>query len=512
MRKVNIFDTTLRDGEQGCGLGAGSLGHREKYAIAQLLDQAGFDIIETGFPISSGGDFKSVQYISQRIEMAEVAALSRALEEDISRAYEAVKSAKRPRIHTFIAVSPVHIQKKLKASPDEVYGMAVNAVRYARSLLGSRGTVQFSGEDSFRAERDFLVKIYSGVIKAGADVINVPDTVGYAQPDEIFGLMRFLMQNVEGGSKIKWSFHGHDDLGNATSNSMAAIKAGIHQIEGTINGVGERAGTSALEEIVANLKTRKDFFNAYATIDTTKIGYISQQVSRLLDMPVQPNKAIVGSNAFLHSSGIHQDGVIKHKQTYEIMNPKDWGWVGESIQITARSGKSGIRKVLEEMGYKVTNEEIDGVYTKVKALSDVTKITHLDLALILEDEVRKTPEIVTLLYAIATGGTNKEKTASIQIMRNGSLLSRNDVGNGPIDAMYNAINSALDLEVTLNDFNIRSIGKGKNVQGEVTVAIKGNGHLFVGRSVSTDILEASAYAYVRALNRMLYNRLNGSTH
>ncbi len=508
-RKIDLFDTTLRDGEQGCGLGAGSLGHLEKYAIAQLLDQAGFDVIEAGFPISSDGDFKSVQYITQKIERAEVAALSRALEKDIRETYEAVKSAKRPRIHTFIAVSPVHMQKKLKASPDEVYKMAVNAVRYARSLLGNKGTVQFSGEDSFRAERDFLVKIYSGVIKAGADVINVPDTVGYAQPDEVFGLMRFLMQNVEGGSKIKWSFHGHDDLGNATSNSMAAIKAGVHQIEGTINGVGERAGTSALEEIVANLKTRKDFFKAYADVDTTKIGYISEQVSRLLDIPVQPNKAIVGANAFAHSSGIHQDGMIKDTHTYEIMNPSEWGWVGENRLLTERSGRNAIRKTLEEAGYTITAKELEAVYSAFKALAhQVKKVTSSDLVVILEDEIRKTPEVIKLVYASATGGTIPIKNASIQVMKDGTLISKVAMGTGTINALYNAVDSALDLEIELVKYEIRAIGSGKDVQGEITTIIRDDGKRFIGRGVSTDILEASVKAYINAINKMLYNREN----
>src|SRR3989338_1560906 len=392
MRKIDIFDTTLRDGEQAIASGVGSLSVADKFTIASLLAEAGFDVIEAGFPKSSGGDFEAVRYIAQNIQTSEIAALSRTLDEDIERAYNAVKDASKHRIHTFLAVSPIHMKEKLRMAPQQVYENTITAVKLAKKLVGNRGTIEFSGEDSFRAEKEFLAKIYSAAIQSGADVINVPDTVGYAQPTEVSAMFTYLMQNTKGSERVKWSFHGHNDLGNATANSLAALKAGTHQIEGCINGIGERAGNTALEEIIANLKTRPDYYNEHSNIDTSKIGYLSRQVSRLMGMPVQPNKAVVGENAFAHSSGIHQDGMIKHKATYEIIKPEDWGWTGESMQITPRSGRKAYRKTLEDMGYKVSDSEVNEVYTIGNNLADkVKKITPLDLAVILEDEVRKTP-------------------------------------------------------------------------------------------------------------------------
>lgn len=514
-RTIKIFETTLRDGEQASGVGAGSLGRIEKYALAQLFDEAGFNVIEAGFPISSDGDFEAVSYVSKRVQNAEVAALARAVKGDIKRAYEAIKEARNPRLHTFIAVSPVHMREKLGKSPDEVYQMAINAVGFSKQLLGDRGVVEFSGEDSFRAEPEFLKRVYAGAIEAGATVINVPDTVGYAQPEEVFNLMKFLMAQTPGAKRAEWSFHGHDDLGNAVANSMAAIRAGTHQIEGTINGVGERAGNTALEEVIANLRTRRDCYgDIQDTIDTRRIGYISNQISRLLDMHVQPNKAVVGANAFAHSSGIHQDGVIKSRRTYEIMKPEDWGWDyhGTQMTITPRSGKKAIGKVLENMGYRMSDEELTLTYTLAMKLADVKKkLSAEDLAVILDDEVRKTPEVVKLVYANAMGGTMPERTATVQIMKDGVVIPKVALGNGPIDALYNAINNAVDVEVELAAFELRAVGQGKDVLGEVTTIIRDNGHRYIGRGVSTDIIEASAKAYMNALNKMLYQRINGGS-
>lgn len=510
-RVIKTFETTLRDGEQASGVGAGSLGRMEKYALAQLLDDAGFSVIEAGFPISSEGDFEAVSYVSRRVQNAEVAALARAVEGDIKKAHEAIREARNPRIHTFVAVSPVHMREKLKKSPDEVYQMAVHAVGFARRLLGDRGVVEFSGEDSFRAEPEFLRRVYAGAIAAGANVINVPDTVGYAQPEEVFSLMKFLMAHTPGAERAEWSFHGHNDLGNAVANSMAAIRAGTHQIEGTINGVGERAGNTALEEVIANLRTRRDYYGGIQdTIDTRRIGYISNQVSRLLEMTVQPNKAVVGANAFAHSSGIHQDGVIKHRVTYEIMKPEDWGWdyQGTQMTITPRSGKKAIGKALENMGYRVSDDELTATYGLAMKLADAKKkLSAEDLAVILEDEVRKTPEVVRLVYANAMGGTMPKRTATVQIMKDGIIIPKEALGNGPIDALYNAINHAVDVAVELSAFEIRAVGQGKDVLGEVTAIIRDNGHRYIGRGVSTDIIEASAKAYMNALNKMLYQRI-----
>lgn len=512
MRRVDIFDTTLRDGEQAIAEGEGSLSKVDKFTIASLLADARFDVIEAGFPKSSGGDFEAVKYISQNIGTAEIAALCRATDkdDDIKRAYDAVKYSANPRVHTFIAVSPIHMERKLRMTPQQVYESTIKAVKLVKRLLCEKGTVEFSGEDSFRAERDFLVKIYSAAIQSGADVINVPDTVGYAQPEEVFAMFRYLMQKTKGAERVKWSFHGHNDLGNATANSLAAIRAGAHQIEGCINGIGERAGNTALEEIIANMKTRPDYYDEYTQINTRKIGYISRQVSRLTGMVVQPNKAVVGGNAFAHSAGIHQDGVIKHKATYEIMKPEDWGWTGESMQITKHSGRKAYRKILEDMGYKVSDEEVNAVYAVGNPLADkVKKLTPLDLAVILEDEVRKVPEIIRLSYARATGGTIPRRTASVKIVKNGLSIRKVASGDGPIDALYNAINSALGIEVELGTYRIRTIGEGKEVQGEITTTIRDNGNRFGGRGVSTDIIEASAKAYIRAVNKMLYQREKG---
>ncbi len=507
MRKVDIFDTTLRDGEQALGLGAGALGKVDKYTIASLMDEAGFDVIEAGFPASTDGDFESVRYIAGQMANSAVAGLARTIPDDIKKAYDAVKNAKRPRIHTFIAVSPIHMKEKLRMTPDQVYQAAIDSVKQARSFLGKKGTVEFSGEDSFRANLEFLVRVYSGVIKAGADVINVPDTVGYAQPTEIFDKIRYLLQNVQGSYRVQWSIHCHEDLGNATSNSNAAIRAGINQVEGTINGVGERAGNVALEEVLGNIKTRPDFFDVYTGIDTTKIWYISQQVSRILGMPVQPNKAIVGENAFAHGAGIHQDGVLKDKRTYEILKPEDWGWRGENILITPRSGRRGINKILEDLGYRVTPEELNGVYEKAMPLLDkLKKLSPSDLAVILEDEVRRTPEIVRLEYMSVTAGTNPVKSAVVQVRRNGVVIPSVSIGDGPIDALYKAINNALGIEVELPGYGIKTIGEGMAAQGEVTATIKDNSHRFIGRGVSTDIIEASGKAYISAVNKMLYQR------
>ncbi|MEM7813707.1 MAG: 2-isopropylmalate synthase [Candidatus Aenigmatarchaeota archaeon] len=504
--KVCIFDTTLRDGEQASAVG--SLGALEKYSIAQLLEQVGVDVIEAGFPASSGGDFDAVRYVAGRISRSEVAALARAVEKDIDSAYDAVKDAKRPRIHTFIAVSPIHMEKKLGKSPDEVRKMAISAVRFARQKLGSKGKVEFSGEDSFRAEPAFLKRIYEDVIEAGANVINVPDTVGYAQPDEVRKMFEYLRASVKGGDRVMWSFHGHNDLGNATANAMAAITGGARQIECTINGVGERAGNTAMEEVLANLRTRKAYYSAESGVDTTQIGRISRHVSRLLGMPVQPNKAVVGANAFAHSSGIHQDGVCKERLTYELMKPEEWGWDSKGVfVITARSGGKGIKKALEDMGYRVTEEEARHMQKIVKPLADSKgKLSDIDLAAILEDEVRKPPEVVALKSAYAAGGSST-RIGYVELVKEGAIVTKTATGNGPIDALYNAINGALGIETQLLAFNIAAIGRGKEALGEVTVAIADDGNRYVGRGVSTDIIDASAKAYMHAINKMLYGRL-----
>lgn len=502
MKKIDIFDTTLRDGEQAAIV---TLSPIEKLAIAQSLEKLGVDVIEAGFPNSSKGDYESVNRIANEVKGPSIAALARIKQEDIDPAWSAIQYADNPTLHIFASTSPEHMEHKVRMSPEEVHKNSVEMARYARDLMGKKGNLEFSCEDATRSDQKFVTKIFSDVIAEGVNVINFPDTVGYATTDEFKGMIQYLIQNVKGIEKAKLSVHCHDDLGLAVSNSMAGVLSGATQVEVAVNGIGERAGNAALEEIVAGIKTRPDYYGAYTNVDTKLLNYLSKQVSKLTGMSVQPNKAIVGSNAFAHRSGIHQDGTIKNRRTYEIMKPEDYGWSEESIIITNRSGKRAIGKILKDRGYSLSGEELGQTYTIAMDLADKKRtLSPEDLIVILDEEVRKAPEIIKLVDYHVTTGMNIQPSGMAVLSYNGSNKSESAIGDGPIDAVYLAINSALGIETDITKFKINAITEGKDALGEVTLFLKYNGTQVMGRGISTDIIEASAKAYVSAVNKMMH--------
>lgn len=497
MRTVKIFDTTLRDGEQSAGI---NLNVEEKLQVARQLARLNVDIIEAGFAIASPGDFACVQAIAREIRGVTVCSLSRAVKADIDRAWEALKDAEDPLIHTFIATSDIHMKYKLNKEPDQVVEMAVAAVKYAKSLCPK---VEFSAEDATRSDWDFLCRIIGAVIKAGATVINIPDTVGYAIPTEFGKLIRYLKENAPGLDQVELSVHCHNDLGLSVANSLVAVENGADQVECTINGLGERAGNAALEEIVMAIKTRPENFNAVTRINSEQIIRTSRLVTTLTGKPVQHNKAIVGSNAFAHEAGIHQDGMLKNRMTYEIMTPESIGLSQSEIVLGKHSGRHAVKNRLIELGYNLNEAEIDLTYQRFVELADKKKeVSDSDLEALVRDEAQAMEERFILDYMHVSTGNSTIPTATIRLKKDGELVQEASCGDGPIDAIYKAIDRITQITVKLDEYNIKAVTSGEDALGEVIVKVRENGNAYVGRGLSTDIIEASTMAYIHALNKI----------
>ncbi len=496
--KIKIFDTTLRDGEQTPGV---NLNIQEKLEIARQLQRLGVDVIEAGFAIASPGDFEAIKAISQNIKGVTIASLCRAVEKDIDRAWEAVKFAEMPRIHTFIATSDIHMKYKLKMTEDEVYERAIAMVKYAKNYCEN---VEFSAEDATRSNPEFLYKIVEGTIAAGATVVNIPDTVGYTTPAEFGKLIYNIRSNVKNIDKAEISVHCHNDLGLAVSNSLAAIINGAIQVECTINGLGERAGNAALEEIIMGLETRQDFYNIGHNVDTKQIYRTSKLITNYTGVVVQPNKAIVGSNAFAHESGIHQHGVLSEKSTYEIMTPESIGLTQNRMILGKLSGKHAFEERLKELGYSLSQDEIAKAFEKFKQLADKKKeVTDRDIEALAGENVLEVAEIYNLDSFQINSGNKTISTAMVSLIRNGNVITEAATGDGPVDAAFNAIERASGVSLELEDYGLRAVTEGKDALGEVTVKVLRNDNRFIGRGISTDIMEASVKAYLNAINRAI---------
>ncbi|GAQ95209.1 2-isopropylmalate synthase [Thermodesulfovibrio aggregans] len=502
MRRIKIFDTTLRDGEQSPGA---SMNVEEKIQVAKQLKKLGVDIIEAGFPIASPGDFEAVNRISKEVKGLVIAGLCRARDEDIERAAEALKPAEQRRIHTFIATSDIHLKYKLRMDRQQVIEAAVKAVKKARQYTDD---VEFSAEDATRSDWDYLCKVTEEVIKAGATTVNIPDTVGYTIPQEYGELIEYLMNKVPNIDKATISVHCHNDLGLAVANSLTAILKGAGQVECTINGIGERAGNAALEEIVMALKVRGDFFKADTGIVTQELYRTSRLVSKITGMVVQPNKAIVGANAFAHEAGIHQDGVLKERTTYEIMRPEDIGIPSSKIVLGKHSGRHAFKKRLEELGFSLTEDEINRAFERFKRLADQKKyIFNEDIEALVSDEVLKITEVYQLIDLEIASGTKKKPTATVRMKINGEEKEITTSGDGPVDAVYKAITELTGSKAELNKFEIKAITGGTDALGEVTVILEEGGHTVRGHGSDTDIIVASAKAYINALNKLALRNL-----
>ncbi len=495
--RVYIFDTTLRDGEQSPGI---SLNVREKLEVAEELARLGVDVIEAGFPITSPGDFEAVSAIAKHVKGPAVAGLARAVDGDIDRAWEAVREAERPRIHTFIATSDLHIERKLKKSKDDVLKMAEAAVRRAKSYTPD---VEFSPEDATRSDFAYLCKMVSTAIEAGATVINIPDTVGYALPREFGELIARLRSEIpELGDSIVLSVHCHNDLGLAVANSLAAVENGANQIECTINGLGERAGNAALEEVAMILDTRARSLGKTTGMVTEEISRASKLVSSLTGYDVQYNKAIVGRNAFAHSSGIHTDGMLKDRDTYEIMSPNKIGLAESRLILGKTSGRHAFRAHMEEMGYSLAEDELDRAFAQFKELADKkAEITNDDLEAIVAEEVRTVSETYGLAYLEISSATGKTPSATVKLSRGDEVLIGRAAGDGPVDAACKAISDITATPATLLSYNVRAITGSLDAQGDVTINLDVGGRNFLGRGISTDIVEASVKAYLNAINK-----------
>ncbi|QGP91480.1 2-isopropylmalate synthase [Neomoorella glycerini] len=498
-KRIYIFDTTLRDGEQSPGV---SLNVEEKLKIAHQLARLGVDVIEAGFPIASPGDFEAVRAIAREVEGPVIAGLARINDRDIDRAWEALQEAKRPRIHVFIATSDIHLKHKLRMTREEVLAAVRQGVARAKSYCRD---VEFSPEDASRSDIDFLCQVLAAAIASGATVLNIPDTVGYATPAEFGHLIAELRRRVPGIEQVQISVHCHNDLGLAVANSLAAIENGALQVEGAINGIGERAGNTALEELVMALYTRRDYYGCHTGIVTEEIYRTSKLVSSLTGMPVQYNKAIVGKNAFAHEAGIHQDGVLKERTTYEIMNPTMIGLVQSNIVLGKHSGRHALRSRLEELGFKLNEAELDKAFARFKELADRKKeISDRDLEAIVEHEVKQIPEKFVLEHIHISTGNRVVPTATIGLRVGEELKEEAACGEGPVDAAFKAIDKITRIPVGLKSYSLNAVTGGKDAVGEVTVKIECAGRVFIGRGISTDVLEASARAYLNAINKVIY--------
>ena len=494
-----IFDTTLRDGEQSPGA---SMTRDEKLRIARQLERMRVDVIEAGFAAASNGDFEAVRSIAEAIKESIVCSLARANENDIRRSGEAIRPAARGRIHTFIATSPIHMEKKLRMTPDQVVEQAVKAIGWAREYTDD---VEFSAEDAGRSELDFLVRIFDAVIQAGAKTINVPDTVGYNVPEQYAATIRSLIERVPNSDKVVWSVHCHNDLGLAVANSLAAVRAGARQVECTINGLGERAGNASLEEIVMAVRTRADVFPVETRIDATQIVPASKLVSQITGYPVQPNKAIVGANAFAHESGIHQDGVLKHRETYEIMRAEDVGWGANKLVLGKHSGRNAFRARLHDLGIDIEGEDhLNHAFSRFKELADKKhEIFDEDLhALMLDETVTPETEHFRLVSSCFHSETGETPRAELTLIIGGAEHRAQADGSGPVDAAFKAIEVVARSGSELLLYSVNAITTGTDAQGEVTVRLAKNGRVMDGQGADTDIIVASAKAYLNALNKL----------
>jgi 2-isopropylmalate synthase len=499
MDKVIIFDTTLRDGEQAAGA---ALSVQDKLDIARHLEKLGVDVIEAGFPISSPGDFEAVQRIAGEIKKSCVCALAHANAEAVDRAWEAIKKAKRPRIHIFLSASDIHLLYQLKKTREEILEISRDMVARAKKYTDD---VEFSPMDASRTEPAYIYRIAEAVIKAGATTLNIPDTVGYATPQEFGDLIEGILKNVPNIKKAVVSVHCHNDLGLAVANTLEAIKRGARQVECTINGIGERAGNAAMEEIVMALKTRGDFYHLDTNIDTTQIYKTSRLVSELTGFTVQPNKAIIGANAFRHQSGIHQDGMIKKSITYEIMDPKSVGIPSSSLVLGKLSGRHAFKERLAELGYIMDDEPLKHAFQAFKELADKKReVTDRDIESLIAEELRTVTEVYHLDHVEVSCGNHSIPTATVRLMApDGRAVADAALGTGPVDAVYEAINRIVKVPNKLTEFTVKSVTEGIDAIGEVLIRIESGGVSYSGRGADTDIIVASAKAYMNALNRLL---------
>ena len=499
--KVSIFDTTLRDGEQSAGIG---LTTQEKLEIAKQLERLGVDIIEAGFAASSPGDFEAVQSIVREVRGPVIASLARCVANDIDQAWEAIKDAEHPRIHVFISSSDVQILHQLRSNPEEVIDTAVASVERAKGYCDN---VEFSPMDASRTDMDYLYQLVEAVINAGATTINIPDTVGYAMPWEFRERIENIKRNVPNIDNVVLSVHCHNDLGQAVGNSLAAVTAGARQVEGCINGLGERAGNAALEEVIMAIETRKDLYGVGTNINTRQIYRTSRLVSDITGFPVQPNKAIVGANAFRHASGIHQDGLLKERNTFEIMDPQSIGWPSSTFVLGKLSGRAGLRARLEDLGYKLAQEELNETFEAFKELADRKReVTDADLVALMSSRRRTQdiPATYKLEHVQVSSGNHEIPTATVTLTDpDGQSITEAATGTGPVDAVYKAINRIVQVPNKLTEFRVDAVTGGIDAIGDVTIRIEQEGQTFVGRGANTDIMVASAEAYMNALNRLL---------
>lgn len=500
VERVLIFDTTLRDGEQSPGV---ALNAQDKLEIARALERLRVDFIEAGFPASSPGDMEAVKLIAREVRGAAIAGLARAVPGDVDACWEAVREAAHPRIHVFLSSSDIHLLHQLEKDREEVLEMARTMVARAKRYVSD---VEFSPMDATRSDRAYVYRMLEECIQAGATTVNIPDTVGYAIPEEFAEFIRSIFENVRGIEKVTVSVHCHNDLGLAVANSLAAVKAGVRQVEVCVNGIGERAGNAALEEVVMAIHTRKDFFGLTTGINTREITRTSRLVADLTGMTVQPNKAIVGGNAFRHQSGIHQHGVTKLKETYEIIDAAEIGLEhGSQLVLNKNSGRHGLKARLDELGYEITDEELNRIFFAFKELADKKgEIDDRDLEALVADKLRTSQEVYHLDFVQVTCGDHATPTATVRLIGpDGAIHADAALGTGPVDAVYRAINRIVGVPNQLTEFSVKSVTEGIDAQGEVTIRIESDGRTYVGRGADTDIVVASAKAYMNALNRLL---------
>lgn len=501
--RVIIFDTTLRDGEQSPGA---SMNAGEKLRLAIQLEKLGVDVLEAGFPAASAGDLEAVSGIAGKLQRTVVTGLARTSKEDIDHAWQAVRHAVKPRIHTFIATSDIHLKYKLKMSREAVIDRAIEAVRYAKSLTDD---IEFSAEDGSRSDRDYLCKVFEAAIDAGATTVNLPDTVGYAVPEEFSDMVRYVIDHTPNIGKAVFSVHCHNDLGLATANTIAAIQAGARQAEVTINGIGERAGNTSLEEVVMAMHTRGNFLPTNTNIRTEFIHPTSRLVSMITGIIVQPNKAIVGANAFAHEAGIHQDGVLKNPMTYEIMKPETIGLSANKLVLGKHSGRHALREHLKDMGYDLSDEELNMIFKRFKDLADRKKhVVDEDLEVLVTEGILRTADVFQLEYLHVTCGTTVLPMASVQLSINGRSVKGAGYGNGPVDSAFNTIAKLTGTQSELLRYTVGALTGGTDAQGEVTVRLRENGLVALGKGADPDIITASAKAYVNGLNRLEYLKAN----
>lgn len=498
---VHIFDTTLRDGEQSPGF---SMAPAEKVELARQLEALRVDVIEAGFPISSPGDQEAVRMVAREVRDVAVAGLARANARDVDAAIEALRPAARPRVHVFIATSPIHMEHKLRMRPDEVVAAAEAAVRLARRSVGD---VEFSAEDASRSEVEFLCRIFEAAIRAGATVINVPDTVGYTTPPEYAALIRTLRERIPDSDRVTWSVHCHNDLGLAVANSLAAIAAGARQVECTMNGIGERAGNAALEEIVMAVRTRGDAYGVRTGVNTTHLYRTSRLLTAITGVPVQPNKSVVGENAFSHEAGIHQHGVLVNRATYEIMRPEDIGLPTNNLVLGKHSGRHAFRKALEDQGVRLDDAALARTFVRFKDLADRKKqVAIADILALVDEEVRAAPERFHLRAFQVSTGTGLPPAATVSVESEGVVTTEAATGDGPVDALCAAVNRLTGIRAQLLDYAIRAVTGGTDALGEASVRVRADETVTAGKASSTDVLEASVRAYLDAINRLVAAR------